>query len=36
MSKEKFDFIDGIKAEFSTKTLVLIPICVKNNLVVAP
>lgn len=33
MSKEKFGFIAGIKAEFSTKALVLIPICVGINLV---
>ena len=33
MSKERFGFIGGIKAEFSTKALVLIPICAGINLV---
>ncbi|HHU91562.1 MAG TPA: ECF transporter S component [Halanaerobiaceae bacterium] len=33
MSKERLGFIGGIKAEFSTKALVLIPICAGINLV---
>jgi energy-coupling factor transport system substrate-specific component len=33
VSKEKVGFIGGIKAEFSTKSLVLIPICAGINLV---
>lgn len=33
MAKEKLGFVGGIKAEFSTKALVLIPICAGINLV---
>ncbi|HHW12845.1 MAG TPA: ECF transporter S component [Firmicutes bacterium] len=33
MEKEKLGFIGGIKAEFSTRALVLIPICAGINLV---